>query len=73
MVDGELPLLTRRQAPEFLEREVGIPIKFSTFEKLCILGKGPPVAKRWGNRPLYARSAVKSWALARLQPAAEVA
>jgi hypothetical protein len=69
MADNDLPLLTRAQVPAFLAQEVGIPIGFSSFEKLCVSGDGPPVAQYWGRRPLYTRSAVKSWGLARLRPA----
>jgi hypothetical protein len=69
MAENDLPLLTRQQVPEFLAQEVGIPIGFSSFEKLCVTGQGPAVAQYWGKRPLYRRSAVKNWGLARLRPA----
>jgi hypothetical protein len=73
MTESDLPLLTRQQVPEFLAQAVGIPTTFSSFEKFCIRGEGPPVAQYWGRRPLYARSAVKNWAMARLLKPAEAA
>lgn len=69
MTDEDFPLLTREQTPGFLEQELGIPIKAKTFEGKCLRGEGPPVAQYWGRRPLYSRTAVKTWALGRLRPA----
>jgi hypothetical protein len=55
---------TRRQAVEYL-RSRGYPLSFSTFTKLCALGKGPMPARWWGSRPLYLDEGLNSWAEAR--------
>jgi hypothetical protein len=66
----EFPLMTRAQAVEFLRAELGIPVSLSKFNKLAMpsMGEGPPVAKWWDSRPLYAREAVQAWAEARCRP-----
>jgi hypothetical protein len=58
-------LFTRAEAAEFVAVELGFPLSFSTLEKLCALREGPPVARWWGRRPLYARNDLKAWAEAR--------
>jgi hypothetical protein len=57
--------LTRREAADFITVELGLPLAFSTLEKLCALRDGPPAARWWGRRPLYARNDLKAWAEAR--------
>jgi hypothetical protein len=56
------PLLTRREAAEFITVGLGMPLAFSTLAKLCALHEGPPVARRWGRRPLYLRDDLRAWA-----------
>src|SRR5712675_1379057 len=48
-------LLTRHEAAEFVTKVLGRPLSFSTLQKLCCLGEGPPVETQWGRRPLYSR------------------
>lgn len=60
--------LTREQAAAFLREEIGIPIEFSTLEKLCALRQGPPVAARWGRRVLYLPADLEAWARKRVRP-----
>jgi len=63
------PLLTIEQAAEHL-RANGIPIATATFRhyvKPCI-GRGPPIAQRWGHRPLFDPAIALEWARKRLKP-----
>jgi len=54
-------LLTRVEAAAYIDRELGRPMAFSTFQKLCALREGPPVSEYWGRRPLYSREALRTW------------
>jgi hypothetical protein len=65
--DG-LPLMTRRQLVPFLNAN-GIPITWSTLNKLCAprVGQGPPIAAYWGNKKLYAPQPSLDWARSRLR------
>ena len=58
-------LLTRREAARYVNDELGHPLSFSTLTKLCALGEGPPVARRWGRRPLYERNSLREWVATR--------
>jgi hypothetical protein len=62
-------LLTRQEATEYIDRDLGRPIKFSTMQKLCALREGPPVREYWGRRPLYSREDLKAWVEARAKKA----
>jgi hypothetical protein len=68
------PRLTRKQLAARL-RELGYPVSFSTFNKLCApsRGGGPPVDGWWGRRPLYDEGTGIAWAEAYLRPARAVA
>jgi hypothetical protein len=55
-------LLTRHEAAEYVRRELGRPLSFSTLTKLCALGEGPSVVTYWGRRPLYSRDGLREWA-----------
>ncbi|WP_156952120.1 hypothetical protein [Bradyrhizobium sp. WSM1743] len=57
---------TRDELGAYL-REAGYPIGKSTLDKLCSpsIAEGPPVAKYWGQRPLYTAEAGLAWAEAR--------
>jgi hypothetical protein len=55
-------LLTRHEAAQFVNNELGRPMSFSTLTKLCALGEGPPVASQWGRRPLYDKPGLREWA-----------
>jgi hypothetical protein len=63
------PRMTRKQLAEFLKGH-GFPIALSTLEKLCspAIGRGPPIAAWWGNRPLYEPAPSIAWAEGRLRP-----
>jgi hypothetical protein len=54
-------LLTRHEAAEYVRRELGRPLSFSTMTKLCALGEGPPVTEYWGRRPLYSPDGLRQW------------
>jgi len=58
-------LLMRAEAAQYIDRELGRPMAFSTLQKLCALHEGPPVAEYWGRRPLYSREDLKAWVEAR--------
>ena len=67
-LDDVDPLLTRKAVVADL-CSVDIPLSFSRFEKLCMLGEGPPVDCYWGKRPLTRRSNVRKWAEERMASA----
>jgi hypothetical protein len=54
-------LLTRHEAALYINNELGRPMSFSTLQKLCAWGEGPPVATWWGRRPLYSREGIRAW------------
>ncbi len=58
-------LLTRREAAQFINDELGRPMAFSTLTKVCAQGEGPPVASWWSKRALYRREDLKTWAESR--------
>jgi hypothetical protein len=59
-------LMTRKQALEFI-RSRGFPISDAYFSKLCLPSRnsGPPVARWFGGRPLYAAESTLAWAHSR--------
>ena len=57
------PLLTRKEAVQFVNDELGIPLSPSTLDKKCMRGEGPDAAGYWGKRELYTRQNLKDWAL----------
>jgi hypothetical protein len=63
-----LPLMTRKQLVPFLNAN-GIPITWSTLNKLCAprVGQGPPVAAWWGNKSLHEPGASLEWARSMLR------
>jgi hypothetical protein len=58
---SDLPLLTARQAIEFIRNELGIPITKSTCDKLSMLGQGPAVSRYYGKRRLFTRPGLREW------------
>jgi hypothetical protein len=58
-------LLTRRELAEYLTEVRGRPTSFSTLNKLCALGEGPPVHEWWGPFALYAQEDGDAWSDAR--------
>jgi hypothetical protein len=58
--------MTRKQALAYL-RERGFPVSESYFNKLCLPSRnaGPPVARWWGGKPLYAVHPLLLWAESR--------
>jgi hypothetical protein len=61
-------LLTRLESAEYISKELGRPLSFSTLQKLCAWGEGPTVAAWWGRRPLYSRNNLHAWVDARSRP-----
>ena len=57
--------LTRRQAAEYVNNELGRPMSFSTASKLAALGEFAEPALWWGRRPLYTREELRIWTEAR--------
>jgi len=57
---------TRRQVAEFLTAN-GYPLTKSVLDKLSMasVGRGPPVAYFWGNRPIYDFDEAIRWAESR--------
>ena len=55
---------------EFIRERRGIRVALSSLEKMVAPanGSGPPVASRWGRRPLFRPADVLAWADARMQP-----
>lgn len=69
------PLMTRYQALKFINK-LGFPISKDHFDKLCLPSRksGPPVAARWGLRPMYDEAQLRDWAMTRSShPADQVA
>lgn len=68
------PLMTRREALKFIN-SLGFPISKDHFDKLCLPSRhsGPPIATRWGLRPLYEEDAVRLWAFSRSNQAEQAA
>jgi hypothetical protein len=64
-------LLTRLESAEYISKELGRPLSFSTLQKLCAWGEGPTVAAWWGRRPLYSRNNLHAWVDARSRPKKE--
>ena len=60
------PLMTREQTAEFLTGR-GFPITKGTLEQYHSKKVGPPIAKKWGTRPLYSPSTVLAWAQSRIR------
>jgi hypothetical protein len=60
------PLMTRCQALKFIN-SLGFPISKDHFDKLCLPSRrgGPPVAARWGLRPMYDEDGLRNWAMSR--------
>ena len=60
------PLMTRYQALIFIN-SLGFPISEDHFNKLCLPSRrtGPPVAARWGLRPMYDENSLRLWAMSR--------
>jgi hypothetical protein len=60
---GGMPLLTRKDAVKFIQDELGIPVKKSTFDKKRMYGEGPKPAGYYGRTELFTRPDVMEWAL----------
>jgi hypothetical protein len=57
--------LTRRGAVQFLN-DRGLPVKFSTINKLSMLGVGPKPDLYYGRRELFLVRTIEQWAQERL-------
>jgi hypothetical protein len=58
---------TRREAAKHLTDELGLPITWTTLQKLACKGGGPPY-RIFGNRALYTDADLNAWAEARMSP-----
>jgi hypothetical protein len=58
---------TRREAAKYLTEELGLPITWTTLQKLACTGGGPPY-RIFGNRALYTDEDLDAWAEARMSP-----
>jgi hypothetical protein len=59
------PLLTRKEIPEFIRKEFGIPVAKSTVDKKRMNGEGPKPTGFYGKTELFTPE-VREWALKRL-------
>lgn len=59
----EGPFLTRRDIPEFIRQEFGIPVAKSTVDKMRMYETGPKPAGFYGKTELFTRPDVRAWAL----------
>ena len=57
--------LTRRGAVQFLN-ERGLPVKFSTINKMSMMGTGPKHDLYYGRRELFLVQTIERWAQDRL-------
>ena len=57
------PLLTRRDAVEFVRNELGIPLTESTLDKKRMKGEGPEPDSYWGKRELFTPKNIRTCAL----------
>ena len=64
--DEDFPLLTRRDAVKFVNDELGIPLKESTFAKKAMNGETPKPASFYGKTELHSKKTIRDWALAEL-------
>ena len=63
------PLLTRAQAVETINAELGIPVTKAMLDIAASKGTGPAPAARMGKRRfLYEKEAVFAWARALVSP-----
>ena len=67
------PLLTRAEAIETINRELGIPIAKRTLDRAAMNGTGPAPKAKYGHAFLYERETVLSWAQSLITPVGEVA
>jgi hypothetical protein len=58
--------MTRRQVVEHVKTTTGIPLKLSSFTKLCAKGDAPEPASFYGRVELYDPHVVEQWARKRL-------
>lgn len=61
--------LHTHDVPAFLRERMGIKLSLSSVHKYFMpsLGSGPPVAGRWGGRPLYRPADILAWAAAKIE------
>jgi hypothetical protein len=64
--------LTRTDLAELFKAR-GYPISLNYLNFLCspAQDQGPPVAGRWGSRPLYTADAALAWAESRMRRSAQ--
>ena len=64
------PLLTRDEAIELINRELGIPVKKRRLDRAAINGTGPAPSARYGHSFLYEKDVVLAWARTLISPVA---
>jgi hypothetical protein len=64
--EEEFPLLTRSGAVKFVNDELGIPLKKSTFDKKAMKKETPPPVGYYGKQELHTRKNIREWALTTL-------
>ena len=64
------PLLTRDEAIELINRELGIPVKKRRLDRAAINGTGPTPSARYGHSFLYEKDDVLAWARTLISPVA---
>ena len=64
--DDDLPLLTRKDAVKFVNDELGIPLKESSFAKKAMRGETPRPASFYGRVELHTKKSIRDWALGSL-------
>jgi hypothetical protein len=67
IVEAAPPFLTRRQATDFLSKELNLPMTKGQLERLACFGGGPDY-EIYGNRSVYRPVNLVRWALRRLKP-----
>jgi hypothetical protein len=64
------PLLTRDEAIEVINRELGIPVKKRRLDRAAISGTGPTPSVKYGHSFLYEKDEVLAWGRTLLSPIA---
>lgn len=59
------PRYRRREASAYLAEVHGVPVAFTTLEKMASVGGGPSFVY-FGRIPLYPREELDRWAMAKL-------
>lgn len=58
--------LRRAEVPEFLKRELGLPIAIATLAKFACQGIGGPPVEYFGRTPVYRDDRLLAWGRSRI-------